>query len=64
MTLMEGVVVRGDLAQINMGSFCHIGARAVIRPPFKHVSTGITYFPARFLSRVVVGEVSAGWVGG
>ena len=33
-------IVRGDLANINVGRQCIIGKRAVITPPFKKLSHG------------------------
>lgn len=33
-------IIRGDLANINVGRQCVIGKRAVITPPFKKLSHG------------------------
>ena len=33
-------IIRGDLANIRIGRLCIVGARAVIRPPFKKFSKG------------------------
>jgi len=36
-------IVRGDLANINVGRQCVVGKRAVITPPFKKLSHGYAY---------------------
>lgn len=33
-------IIRGDLANINIGRQCIVGKRAVITPPFKKLSHG------------------------
>lgn len=38
--VLEGVVVRGDLANVRVGRHCVVSSRAVIRPPFKKFSKG------------------------
>ena len=38
-------IIRGDLANINVGRQCVIGKRAVITPPFKKLSHGYTVYP-------------------
>ncbi len=36
----EGVIIRGDLANVRIGRQCVIDKKVVIRPPFKKFSKG------------------------
>ncbi|KAI6178352.1 Dynactin 5 [Aphelenchoides besseyi] len=54
--IMDGVVLRGDLAHISVGSNCYIGSRTIIRSSYKKISSGVTYFPMRIGSRVIIEE--------
>ena len=49
-------IVRGDLANINIGRQCVIGKRAVITPPFKKLSHGGAFYPLQIGDNVIVGE--------
>lgn len=54
---MQDTVLRGDLGHIRCGQYCYLGARTVLRPPYKTINTGLTYFPMRLGDRVVIDEV-------
>lgn len=38
--VLNGVIIRGDLANVRVGRHCVISSKAVIRPPFKKFSKG------------------------
>ena len=49
-------VIRGDLANVRVGRHCVIGAKAVVRPPFKKFSKGVAFFPLQIGDHVFIGE--------
>ncbi|PIK46973.1 putative dynactin subunit 5 isoform X2 [Apostichopus japonicus] len=49
-------IVRGDLANVRIGRYCVIGARSVIRPPFKKFSKGVAFFPLHIGDHVFIDE--------
>lgn len=38
-------MIRGDIANINIGRYSHIGSNSCVRPSFKKFKGGIAYFP-------------------
>ncbi|KAL3318242.1 Dynactin subunit 5 [Cichlidogyrus casuarinus] len=64
--IMENCMIRGDLANIKIGSYCVIGKNTIIRPPFRKFSKGVSFFPLNIGDYVIIGEdsiVNAGQVG-
>ncbi|XP_063692294.1 dynactin subunit 5-like [Bolinopsis microptera] len=51
-------IIRGDLANVRFGRQCVIGAKSVIRPPFKKFTKGVAFFPFQMGDHVMVGEGS------
>lgn len=49
-------IVRGDLANINLGRLCVVGKRSVITPPFKKLLGGGAFYPLQIGDNVFVGE--------
>jgi len=57
--VLDGVIIRGDLANVRVGRQCVILRNAVVRPPFKKFSKGrVAFFPLTIGDCVVVGEGS------
>eukprot|EP01104_Vermistella_antarctica_P011825 TRINITY_DN3341_c1_g4_i1.p1 TRINITY_DN3341_c1_g4~~TRINITY_DN3341_c1_g4_i1.p1 ORF type:complete len:194 (-),score=32.34 TRINITY_DN3341_c1_g4_i1:85-666(-) len=59
-------VLRGDLANINIGRYSRIGCDTVIRPPYKSFRGGIAFFPVTIGDNVHIGDntvVSAASIG-
>jgi dynactin-5 len=54
----EGVIIRGDLANVRIGRQCIIDSKVVIRPPFKKFSKGVAFFPLHIGDNVYIGEGS------
>eukprot|EP01116_Phalansterium_solitarium_P011811 TRINITY_DN27603_c0_g1_i1.p1 TRINITY_DN27603_c0_g1~~TRINITY_DN27603_c0_g1_i1.p1 ORF type:complete len:190 (-),score=30.69 TRINITY_DN27603_c0_g1_i1:91-660(-) len=44
-TVQQGAMVRGDLANVNVGKFCRIGDNVVLRPCYKRYKGGMAFFP-------------------
>jgi dynactin-5 len=53
---MKNTIIRGDLSTITVGNHCYIGENTVVRPCSKMIATGVTYFPLRIGSNVVIDE--------
>lgn len=43
--VMEGCVLRGDLASLKVGKNSIIRENAILRPPFKKFAKGVAFFP-------------------
>lgn len=43
--VMEGCVLRGDLASLKVGKNTVIRESAILRPPFKKFAKGVAFFP-------------------
>jgi len=56
--VMNGCVIRGDLANVRIGRHCIISNRAVIRPAFKKFSKGVAFFPLHIGDHVLIEEDS------
>lgn len=56
--LMKDCVIRGDLANVRIGKFCIIQSGTIIRPPYKHFSKGLTFFPVHVGDYVMIEEVN------
>jgi len=52
--LMEGCILRGDLAAIRMGKYCILSEQTVIRPSYKKFSKGFTFFPIHVGDHVMI----------
>ncbi|XP_003739899.1 dynactin subunit 5 [Galendromus occidentalis] len=56
--IQAGAIVRGDLANVRVGRRCVISKHVVIRPPYKKISKGLTFFPQQIGDHVFIGEGS------
>lgn len=54
----SGAVLRGDLSTIELGSYCVIGERAVLRPPEQRFQGRVAHIPMTVGDHVVVEEGS------
>lgn len=54
--VQTGCIIRGDLANINVGRQCVIGSGAVITPPFRKLSHGGAFYPLQIGDNVIIGE--------
>lgn len=54
---MNDCIIRGDLASVRIGKCCIIHSGTVIRPPYKHFSKGLTFFPVYIGDHVIIEEV-------
>jgi hypothetical protein len=52
----SGVLVRGDLAKVKIGKYCLILENSVIRPSFKVLSGGLSFFPTQIGSYTHIGK--------
>ncbi len=52
----SGVLVRGDLAKVKIGKYCLILENCVIRPSFKILSGGLSFFPTQIGSYTHIGK--------
>lgn len=43
--VMEGCILRGDLASLKVGKNSIIRENAILRPPFKKFAKGVAFFP-------------------
>lgn len=43
--IMEGCILRADLASLKVGKNTIVRENAIIRPPFKKFAKGVAYFP-------------------
>jgi dynactin-5 len=55
--LMDDTIIRGDLSGVHVGTAVYIGSGTVVRPCSKIISSGITYFPLRIGTRVIIEQV-------
>ncbi|XP_064406545.1 dynactin subunit 5-like isoform X1 [Halichondria panicea] len=56
--VQTGCIIRGDLANINIGRQCIIEAGSVITPPFRKLSHGGAFYPLQIGDNVIIGEGS------
>ncbi|CAI8016834.1 Dynactin subunit 5 [Geodia barretti] len=56
--VQSACIIRGDLANINVGRQCVIGKRTVITPPFKKLSHGGAFYPLQIGDNVIIEEDS------
>jgi len=56
--IQSGAIVRGDLANIRVGRRCVISRNVVIRPAYKKITRGLTFFPQQIGDHVFIGEGS------
>eukprot|EP01088_Endostelium_zonatum_P019211 TRINITY_DN6521_c0_g1_i3.p1 TRINITY_DN6521_c0_g1~~TRINITY_DN6521_c0_g1_i3.p1 ORF type:complete len:181 (+),score=16.03 TRINITY_DN6521_c0_g1_i3:386-928(+) len=42
---MPEAILRGDLSSVTIGKYSSIGINCVVRPPYKRIKGGITFFP-------------------
>ncbi|GAM28725.1 hypothetical protein SAMD00019534_119010, partial [Acytostelium subglobosum LB1] len=64
--IKSGVIMRGDLANVNIGRLSIISDNAVIRPSYKKFKGSIAYFPLVIGDHVVINEntvISAATIG-
>ncbi|KAI1718114.1 dynactin subunit 5 [Ditylenchus destructor] len=54
--LMKDCIIRGDLANVRIGKYCVVGSGTIIRPPYKHFSKGLTFFPVHIGDHVMIEE--------
>jgi len=54
----DGVIIRGDLANVRIGRQCIIDTKVVVRPSFKKFSQGVAFFPLHIGDNVFIGEGS------
>jgi len=54
--LMNNAIIRGDLSTITMGNHSFIGEKTIVRPCSKIITSGVTYFPLRIGSHVIINE--------
>jgi len=54
--LCRDAIIRGDLANVRIGKYCIVGQNTVIRPPYKHFSKGLTFFPVHIGDHVLIEE--------
>ncbi len=52
----SGVLVRGDLAKVKIGKYCLILENSVVRPSFKVLSGGLSFFPTQIGSYTHIGR--------
>ena len=56
--VQEGTMIRGDLGQIKINTGTVIRKNCVIRPPIKHYTKGVAFFPMTIGSYTYIGESS------
>ncbi|EGG23360.1 dynactin 25 kDa subunit [Cavenderia fasciculata] len=64
--IKPGVIVRGDLANVNIGRLSSVGENTVIRPSYKKFKGSIAYFPLTIGDHVIIKEntvISAASIG-
>jgi len=64
--IKPSTIIRGDLANVNIGRYCTLGERSVIRPSYKRFKGGIAFFPVTIGDYVEIGEdclISAATIG-
>uniref|UniRef100_A0A7S1CBR5 Dynactin subunit 5 n=1 Tax=Bicosoecida sp. CB-2014 TaxID=1486930 RepID=A0A7S1CBR5_9STRA len=54
--LRSGVVVRGDLAPVSIGRYCHLADNCVVRPSYKRFASGFKFIPVSVGDYTSVGE--------
>jgi len=64
--IKPGAIIRGDLANVNIGRYSLIGENSVIRPSYKRFKGGIAFFPLTIGDHVTIEDdcvISAASIG-